>query len=129
MAFVSQSFVKYGVQLTAVGFDCDDYDSSLRLSNNPLYEANGMSGQNPMYEQVYDSRGSTTPRNVLLSSFLASSLVCDKSSPLLFKRGQDEGSSIVCRVQGSNTCSPTGEVASLSSRPMNTKLWPTPKKS
>lgn len=115
LSFSSQSFVKFGASVSLAGEDCDDDGFSLKVSNNPLYQSGSMGAESPMFDRVFGRSGSTSPLSSLDSSFPGMSLRYDKASPVILKRGQDEGSALSTRVLGSSACSPTGEVASLHS--------------
>ena len=119
--FDSQSVVRFGVSLSVADLDCDggDDEFSMTSSGNPLYTSSTMSGTNPLFDQVFGHGGGGGGGGGALSSLDSSlqpfSLQFSRTSPPFFQPSVDAGASLECRVVGTGTCSPTGEVASLRS--------------
>ena len=119
IVFSSQSVVRFGTSLSAVGFDLDDHGGALALSTNPAFQSNGMAGTMPMLHRVFGSGGgsggsggSSSPLSVLDVSSPPMALEFSRSKPFTLDPATDNGASLECVVRGTGTCSPTGEVAS-----------------
>ena len=119
--FDSQSCVRFGVSLSTASLDLSGTDDELSMVDNPLFQSSSFEGQSPLHERVYGhgGGGGGGAGGLALSSLDASSspfsLQFSRRSPFVFDPATDAGASLECRVVGTGTCSPTGEVASLRS--------------
>ena len=126
--FDSQSFVRFGVRVTASGGNvvsacCLDDDSdddgvpdTFSLHNNPAFQEASMSGQMPMLHQVFGSSAGG-PDNAAILAVLESrsppmGLVFSSLRPLTLDPATDNGAALECVVRGTGGCSATGALAS-----------------
>ncbi len=120
--FSSMSCVLYGASLTFTGLDLD-VDAASELSHvhsNPLYSEQSMSGENPLFEQIYGHGGgggggagkvavqdlSVTRRCSLQG------LDFSRTNPFSLDPATDDGASLEYTLLGTGGCSPTGVLAS-----------------